>query len=90
MTYLIKTTEQYRCATEDEAKKLINEAKKSNQYTVLKYSSELKIKKSKGEIEDEWYRVMITKEFTDEKEPSGWLMPYYGDTSAIAEVIDEN
>ena len=77
MTYLIKTTEQYRCATEKEAKDLINEAKSNNKYTVLKYSSELKIKKSKGEIEDEWYRVIITKEFTDEKEPEGWLMPCY-------------
>lgn len=77
MTYLVKTTEQYRCATEKEAKDLINEAKSNDKYTVLKYSSELKVKKSKGEIEDGWYRVIITKEFTDEKEPSGWLMPNY-------------
>jgi len=89
MTYLIKTTEQYRCASEEEAKKLINEAKNSNKYTVLKYSSELKVKKAKGEIEDEWYRVVLTKEFSDEKEPEGWLMPYYGSNSE-EETIDEN
>ena len=88
MTYLIKTTEQYRCASEDEAKKIINEAKASNKYTVLKYSSELKVKKAKGEIEDEWYRVTITKEFTDEKEPFGSLMPNYTDEKE--DTIDED
>lgn len=84
MKYLIKTTEQYRISSEEEAINFINEEKKSNKYTVSKYSSELKTTKQKGEVVDEWYRVIITKEFSEEKEPEGWLMPYYGDTSARA------
>lgn len=68
-TYLIKVTEQYRCDSENEANNLINEAKRSNQYTVTKTSNELKTLKQKGEIVDEWRRVLITKEFTAEKEP---------------------
>ena len=52
--YLIKVTEQYRCDSEEEARKLIEEAKKNNQYTVTKSSSEIKTLKQKGEIIDEW------------------------------------
>ena len=52
MRYLIKVTEQYRCDTEEEARVLIEEAKKDNQYTVIKSSSEIKTVKSKGEIVD--------------------------------------
>ena len=67
--YLIKTTEVYRCDTEQEAANLIAEAKKSNQYILNKHSSEIRTTKQKGEIVDEWRRVMLTKEFTEEKEP---------------------
>lgn len=67
--YLIKTTEQYRCDTEAEAKTILEEAKQSHDYTVIKTSSEIKTLKQKGEIVDEWRRVAITKEFTSEKEP---------------------
>ncbi|MBR3673922.1 MAG: hypothetical protein IKN65_06560 [Clostridia bacterium] len=75
--YLIKVTEQYRCDSEEEARKLIEEAKKNNQYTVTKSSSEIKTLKQKGEIVDEWRRVLITKEFCDEKEPYCQLEPEY-------------
>lgn len=68
--YLIKTTEVYRCDSEQEAKDLIEEAKKNLVYTVTKNSSEIKTLKQKGETVDEWRRVTITKEFTSEKEPS--------------------
>ena len=68
-TYLIKTVEQYRCDTEDEAVAFINAAKEDATYTVLKTSNELKTLKQKGEIVDEGKRVTITKEFTSEKEP---------------------
>ena len=78
-SYLIKVTEQYRCDTEAEANHLIEEAKQSNQYTVTKSSSEIKATKSKGEIIDEWRRVLITKEFTSEKEPDAQLIPKYTD-----------
>ena len=77
-TYLIKVTQQYRCDTEGEAVQLINEAKESHQYTVVKSSSEIKATKQKGEIVDEWRRVLITKEFTSEKEPLDQIQISYG------------
>ena len=76
-SYLIKVTEQYRCDTENEAKNLIEEAKKDGRYTVVKSSSEIKTLKQKGEVVDEWRRVTITKEFTTEKEPDCQLVPEY-------------
>lgn len=75
--YLIKVTEQYRCDTEAEAEALINEAKENKQYTVIKTSSEMKTTKAKGEVVDEWRRVLITKEFTSEKEPSEQIVISY-------------
>lgn len=78
-TYLIKVTEQYRCDTEAESKELIEEAKQSHQYTVVKSSSEIKTLKQKGEIVDEWRRVTITKEFTSEKDPIAQILPSYGE-----------
>ena len=77
MTYLIKTTEQYRCDNEKEAVELIEQAKRDKRYTVVKHSSEIKTLKQKGEVVDEWRRVSITKEFSEEKEPYGNLMPDY-------------
>ncbi len=77
--YLIKTTETYRCDTEEEAKALIEEAKQNHIYTVTKNSSEIKTLKQKGEIVDEWRRVTITKEFTSEKEPAESIEIHYGE-----------
>ena len=79
-TYLIKTTQQYRCDTEAEAQNLINTAKKANEYIVTKSSSEIKTLKQKGEVIDEWRRVLITKEFTTEKEPSSQIIAKYVDS----------
>ena len=76
-SYLIKVTEQYRCDTEDEARSLIDEAKRSHQYTVTKSSSEIKTVKQKGEVIDEYRRVMITKSFTSEREPDCQITPEY-------------
>lgn len=76
-SYLIKVTEQYRCDTEAEARNLIEDAKQNSQYTVTKSSSEIKTLKQKGEIIDEWRRVMITKEFTSEREPTEQVTPIY-------------
>lgn len=78
--YLIKTTQQYRCDTEAEAQNLINTAKKANEYIVTKSSSEIKTLKQKGEVIDEWRRVLITKEFTTEKEPSSQIVAKYVDS----------
>lgn len=66
--YLIETTEMYRVDSEQEAASLI-EAAKHDAYGVVKYSSTHKERKQKGEIVDEWYRVSLTRKFTDEKEP---------------------
>lgn len=67
--YLTTVTETYRVDSEDEASRLIEEAKKSNQYTLAKYSSVYKERKQKGEVIDAWYRLTLTKVFDDEKEP---------------------
>ena len=75
--YLIKTTEVYRCDTEQEANELIKEAKRDNFCTVTKTSSEIRSTKQKGEIVDEWRRVTITKAFTEEKEPTEQINVIY-------------
>lgn len=67
--YLISTTETYRVDSEDEARVIIEEEKNNPSFILTKYSCIKKEKKSKGEIEDEWYRLALTKVFTDEKEP---------------------
>ena len=77
--FLIKVTEQYRCESEEEAQELIEKAKKSKKYTVIKSSSEIKTVKSKGEIIDSWRRVIINKEFNEEKEPDSYIMPHYAE-----------
>lgn len=84
-TFLIKTTEQYRCDTEAEAKALIEEAKKDSMFTLSKYNSEIKTVKSKGEIVDEWRRVSLTKEFTSEKEPVEQIEVSYGNGDDYAD-----
>jgi len=67
--YLITTVETYRVESQKDAEELIAEAKKDNSYTLIKYSSIYKEKKLKGEVIDSWYRVILTKSFTEEKEP---------------------
>lgn len=79
MAYLIKTTEQYRVESEEAAKNFIEEQKKNNNYEIVKYSSEYKDRKIKGEIAESWYRVTIVKQFNDEKDPYSGIMPKYGE-----------
>ena len=65
---LLKTTEEYRVNTEDEAKAAIEsftQEKKKKGYTVSSASYTYKEKKSKGEIIDYGYLVKITKVFND-------------------------
>ena len=69
--YLIKVTEVYRTDTENEALQLIEESKNSNQYELIKYATQKKQRKMKGEVADEWVNVSLTKVFDNEKEPSG-------------------
>ena len=89
--YLIKTTEVYRCDSEQEANELINLAKAADVYTVTKTSSEIRSLKQKGEIVDEWRRVTITKTFTDEKEPAEQINVMYGyPTGYMEKRVDED
>ena len=73
MKYLVRSVETYRVATEAEAKKTIEEAKAEKGYTLSKYSSEYKCTKTKGEVSDEWYRVILTKDFNIEREPDKYV-----------------
>jgi hypothetical protein len=70
MRYLIQTTEIYRADSDAEAQGLITEAKQAKEYELAKYSSEKKDIKVKGEgVVGEYYKVSLTKIFTDIKEP---------------------
>ena len=66
--YLISTIETYRVDTEAEATKAIEEAKNDSSYTLGKYTSEHKERKSKGEVIDEYWKLSLTKLFNDIKE----------------------
>ena len=67
--YLIQTTEIYRADSETEAQEIISAAKAAEEYTLTKYSSEKKEVKAKGELVDEYYKISLTKAFTDIKDP---------------------
>jgi hypothetical protein len=69
--YLIQTTEIYRADSEIEAQEIIGAAKAAAEYTLTKYSSEKKEVKARGksEVVDEYYKISLTKVFTDIKEP---------------------
>lgn len=67
--YLIDTTEVYRCDSENEAKAVIEEAKRTS--SVAKYNCVYKERKQKGEVIDSWYKVTIVKKWDDEKDPMG-------------------
>ena len=68
--YLTTVVETYRVDSEAEANALIEEAKSDGHFILKKYSTEHKERKSKGEIIDEYEKVIFTKLFNDEKEPS--------------------
>lgn len=81
MKYLIETTEVYRCDSEDEAKVLIEDAKRTS--TLKKYNCVAKEKKQKGDIVDSWFRLTLTKSWDSEKEPCGSTVVSYGTLSAF-------
>jgi len=82
MKYLLKTTEEYRVSTEDEATQLIEEAKKESGYILQKYGSQYKERKQKGEVIDSYYKVTLVKLFTEEKEPNFQTKVTYEQESA--------
>lgn len=82
MKYLLKTTEEYRVSTQEEATQLIEEAKKESGYILQKYGSQYKERKAKGEVVDAYFKVTLTKFFTDEKEPEFQTKVTYEQESA--------
>ena len=68
--FLVSTTEVYRVDTEPEVKRAIEEAKKDNSFALTKYVSEYKERKLKGEVVDSYYKLTLTKNFNDIKEPT--------------------
>lgn len=69
MKFLIQTTEIYRVDSEEQVKQIIEEAKNDKHFIVKKYTSQFKERKQKGEVIDAYWKLSITKEFADEKEP---------------------
>lgn len=95
MKYLLDVTETYRVDTEKEATALIDEAKKNQrQYSLSKYTSTQKDRKQKGEVVETWYKVTLSKKFTDEKEPYSNYEVQYNEVgcfpNAEEEVEDED
>ena len=68
--FLCQTQEIYRVGSEAEAAALIEEAKSDKRFMLLKSSTEYKTIKEKKEIVEEYYKVTLTKYFTDLKEPT--------------------
>lgn len=69
MKFLIQTTETYRVDSEEQVKQIIEEAKNDKHFIVKKYTSQFKERKQKGEVIDAYWKLSITKEFADEKDP---------------------
>lgn len=69
MKFLISTTEIYRVDSEAEAEQLIQDAKADDKFDLLKYTTEKKDLKLKGEIVDTYFKVSLNKAFNELKEP---------------------
>ena len=67
----------------EEVKTIIEEAKKANNFQLAKYSSEYKERKQKGEVVDQFYKVVLTKNFNDIKEPDTQITVSYDKESAF-------
>ena len=92
MRYLTKVVETYRLSSEKEVEEFLKELKSDHRFTVAKYSSTKKKKKSKGEVIDEWIRFEVTKLFNDEAEPVDVINVNYEQKSAfnnMDEIIEE-
>lgn len=76
--YLISTVETYRVDTEEQVEQIFEEAKNATEYTLSKYGCTYKELKQKGDVIDDWYRVTLTKVFTNEKEPDRSVDINYG------------
>jgi hypothetical protein len=77
MKYLTQIVETYRVDDEEMVLEMIEEAKKDKRFTLIKHTSQYKEKKAKGEVIDCWYKVSLTKQFCDEKEPDATVTIEY-------------
>lgn len=68
MKYLITRTDIYRCDTEEEAKAFIQDLKDAGN-CVISSTIQMKDRKQKGEVIDEWTRLTVKTVYNDEKEP---------------------
>ena len=69
MKYLTKVVETYRLPDKAAVETFLQELKADPHFTISKYSSTKKEKKSKGEIIDEWVHFEVTKLFNEERNP---------------------
>lgn len=81
--YLIKTTEIYRVDNEREVETILAEVKNNPQYELVKYSSQHKEVKSKGELQDRYELLTLTKTFNIEKEPDREIEVFYGKEPSV-------
>lgn len=84
--YLINKVETFRIDTETEAKNFIEQLKKSDG-EVVKHSIEYKEQKSKGEVIQSWYRLIVKRQYNDEKEPD---YAYEDETTDWTSIPDKN
>lgn len=77
--YLTTVVETYRVSTENEVEIMLEQAKNASEYTLIKYSSEKKEVKVKGEVVDEYFKLSLHKAFNDIKDP-------YNEISIVYEV----
>lgn len=86
--YLISTCETYRVDSESAAKQIIEEAKHNKNFSLLKYTSEYKERKAKGEVIDAFYKITLTKVFNDIKEPDSIIdINYNVDAGAFPDPV---
>lgn len=75
--YLCQTTEVYHVNTEKAAKDMIETAKKSSEFQLIKYLCEYKEIKQKGEVVDTYFKLTLVKSFNDIKEPLSFVKVNY-------------
>lgn len=75
--YLVNVVETYRVDSEPEVEIMLEQAKSSSEYTLMKYTSEKKESKKGGEVYDSYYKVQLQKAFNDIKDPTDEISVSY-------------
>ena len=89
--FLVSTCEVYRVESEAEVKKAIEEAKNNSSFNLTKYVSEYKERKLKGEVVDSYYKLTLTKNFNDIKEPTATVnIDYQVQQGAFPAPVEED